>query len=290
MKKILITGAHSYIGTSFENYMGQWPNDYKVDTIDMVDGGWRMSSFSEHDVVYHVAGIAHSDTEKVNDEQRSYYYKINTDLAIEVAQKAKANGVKQFIFMSSAIVYGDSAPISKSKIITKETPVSPANFYGNSKVQAENGIKLLNDESFKVVILRPPMIYGKGSKGNFQILSKIALKFSIFPYVKNQRSMLYIDNLVEFVRLIIENDESGIYWPQNEKWGNTSEIVEMIAAEHGKKVYLIKGFTWALKLISYFSRLVNKAFGNLAYDMEMSKYRQNYITTSFEQSIKKTEK
>ena len=289
MIKILVTGANSYIGISFENYMKQWSNDYKVDTIDMVDGRWRESSFSGHDVVYHVAGIAHSDTEKVSDEQKALYYRINTDLAIETAKKAKVDGVKQFIFMSSAIVYGNSAPISKSKIITKETPVSPANFYGDSKVQAENGIKLLNDESFKVIILRPPMIYGKDSKGNYPILSKLALKSPVFPYVKNQRSMLYIDNLVEFVRLIIENNESGIYWPQNEKWGNTSEIVKMIAAAHGKKVYLIKGFTWALKLISHFTGLVNKAFGNLVYDMEMSKYKQNYIITSIEQSIKKTE-
>ena len=97
--------------------------------------------------------------------------------------------------MSSAIVYGNSAPIGKSKTITKDTPVSPANCYGDSKVQAENGIRPLDDESFRVVILRPPMIYGKGSKGNYPLLAKLAQKTPVFPYVKNMRSMLYIENL-----------------------------------------------------------------------------------------------
>ena len=170
MKKILITGANSYIGTAVEAHLKRWPQDYQVDTVDMIDGSWREKSFAGYDAVYHVAGIAHSDTGKVTQERKAFYYKINTDLTVETARKAKAEGVKQFIFMSSAIIYGESAPVGKQKIITRETPVDPANFYGDSKVQAENGILPLNDEHFKVVILRPPMIYGKNSKGNYPVL------------------------------------------------------------------------------------------------------------------------
>ena len=273
MKKILITGANSYIGTSFENYINtNYPGEYKVDTVDMLDGSWRERSFAGYDAVFHVAGIAHSDTGKVSDERRAMYFKVNTELTIETAKKAKADGVKQFIFMSSAIVYGDSAPIGKHKTITIDTVPQPSNFYGDSKLQAENGILPLQSNEFNVVVLRPPMIYGKGCKGNYQILVKLALKLPFFPYVKNERSVLYIENLCEFVRLMIDNNEQGVFWPQNAEYSNTSEMVKLIAKAHGRKIYLVKGFRWMLVIMSRFSGLVNKAFGNLTYDMSLSQY------------------
>lgn len=289
MKKILITGANSYIGTSFEKYVGQWPDRYQVDTVDMIDGTWRGQDFSGYDCVYHVAGIAHSDTGNVTEERKALYYRVNTDLTVETARKAQKDGVKQFIFMSSAIVYGDSAPIGKTKVITKDTPVSPANFYGDSKVQAEKGILPLSDESFHVVILRPPMIYGPGSKGNYPVLSKWAQKLPLFPAVNNERSMLYIGNLMEFVRLMIENNEQGIFWPQNAEYSNTTDLVKQIAQAHGKRVLLIPGFGWALMLLSHAAELVNKAFGSLTYEQSMSEYREDYCLTTLAESILETE-
>ena len=113
MKKILITGAGSYIGTAFQRYLAQWPERYAVDTVDMIGDAWRQTDFSGYDAVFHVAGIAHSDNGKISAEKEKLYYAVNTDLTVETAQKAKAAGVGQFIFMSSAIVYGDSAPIGK---------------------------------------------------------------------------------------------------------------------------------------------------------------------------------
>lgn len=289
MKKILITGANSYIGMSFEKYMSQWPEKYQVETVDMIDGTWREKDFSCYDCIYHVAGIAHSDSGKISAERAKLYYAVNTDLTVETAKKAKAEGVKQFVFMSSAIVYGESAPIGKTKVITKDTPVSPANSYGDSKVQAENGIMPLNDDSFKVVILRPPMIYGHGSKGNYPILSKLAQKLPVFPKVNNERSMLYIENLMEFVRLMVENEEQGIFWPQNAEYANTTELVKLIAEAHGKKIVTIPGFTWALKLLGHAIGLVNKAFGSLSYEQEISKYRDQYCVVSLVDSIGQTE-
>lgn len=252
----------------------------------MIDGSWRGKSFSGYDTVFHVAGIAHSDTSKVSEERKAVYYKINTDLTIETAIKAKKDGVKQFIFMSSAIVYGDSAPIGKQKVITKDTPPKPSNFYGDSKLKAEKGILQLQSENFNVVVLRSPMIYGKECKGNYALLKKIALKSPIFPYVKNERSMLYIDNLVEFIRLMIKNNEAGIFWPQNSEYSNTSLMVKMIAEAHGKKVWLVKGFSWVLKPLGLFTDLINKAFGNLVYEKSMSEYEEaNYRMKTFKESI-----
>ena len=291
MKKILITGANSYIGTSFETYINEnFPTEFSIDTLDMIDGSWRQYDFSKYDVVFHVAGIAHSDGGKISDEKTKLYYAVNTDLTVETATKAKAEGVKQFIFMSSAIVYGNSAPIGKIKIISKDTPVNPANCYGDSKVQAEKGILPLNDENFKVVVLRPPMIYGKGSKGNYPLLAKIALKVPFFPDVKNKRSMLYIENLCEFVRLMADNEEHGVFWPQNSEYSNTSELVQKIAEAHNRKVKLVKGFDWILIILSHVTGLVNKAFGSLCYDMSLSEYKTDYQKVSLKESINRTEK
>ncbi len=289
MKKILITGANSYIGTSFEGYMQAFSDEYQIDTVDMIDGSWREKDFSVYDAVFHVAGLAHADTGKVSKERQAFYYKINTDLTVETAQKAKNDGVKQFIFMSSAIVYGESAPIGKRKVITADTQPNPANFYGDSKVQAEKGILPLQDEGFNVVVLRPPMIYGKGSKGNYPTLSKFAKKLPFFPNVKNERSMLYVENLCEFVRLMIENEEKGIFHPQNAEYSNTSQMVKLIAATQGKKIRLVKGFGWLLKICSLFTGLVNKAFGSLTYEKSISEYKENYQVYGLQESLEKTE-
>lgn len=286
MKKILITGANSFVGTSFEKYIkDNYADRYEVEAIEMRDGSWREKDFSGYDVVYHVAGIAHSDNGKISAEKEKLYRSVNTDLAIEVAKKAKAESIKQFIFMSSAIIYGDSAPIGKEKVITKDTVPSPANCYSDSKLQAEKGIILLQDDSFKVCVLRPPMIYGKGGKGNFPTLEKMADRLPVFPKVENKRSMLYVGNLVEFVRLMIENEEEGIFWPQNAEYSNTSELVKMIAEAKGKKIVLVPGLGVMLKLMSHFTGLVNKAFGNLSYEQNMSEYKQPYHKFALNDSI-----
>lgn len=286
MKRVLITGANSYIGTSVEEYIKEnYPDECSFDTLDMQDESWRDKSFSDYDTVFHVAGIAHSDSGKISAEKAELYYRVNTELTVETAKKAKADGVKQFIFMSSAIVYGSSGKVGKKKVINKETKLSPANAYGDSKVKAEEGIFPLNDEMFKVCILRPPMIYGKNCKGNYPVLRKFALKLPFFPYIKNERSMLYVGNLAEFVRLMIKNNESGVFFPQNSEYSNTSELVRLIAAAHGKKLRLIKGFTPAIKFVGLFTGLVDKAFGNLSYDRALSEYKENYAKFSLKESV-----
>ena len=283
MKRILITGANSYIGTSFEKWVGQWPDKYWVDTVDMKDGSWKEKDFSQYDVVFHVAGIAHVSSDP---KMEDLYYKVNRDLTIEAAKKAKAEGVKQFIFMSSIIVYGDSS--SNKRVITRETVPTPSNFYGNSKLQAEQGITPLESDGFKVVILRPPMIYGKGSKGNYPKLAKLAQKLPLFPDIDNERSMLHIDNLCEFIRLLVDHEESGLFFPQNKEYVKTSEMVRLIAEVHGKRVRLVRWMNWLIKLL-FGIGIVNKVFGNLVYEQSMSRYRVNYQIRDLRESIELTE-
>ncbi|HEY5555491.1 NAD-dependent epimerase/dehydratase family protein [Acetobacterium sp.] len=289
MKKILITGANSYIGSSFEKWVGNYPGQYLVDTVDMKDGAWKENDFSGYDVVFHAAGIAHVDVKKATEETKALYSKVNRDLTIETAVKAKNDGVKQFIFMSSIIVYGDSSQLNKKRVITKDTIPQPTNFYGNSKLQAEEGIRDFGSDEFKVVILRPPMIYGKGSKGNYPRLAKVAQKLPIFPDIDNQRSMLHIDNLCEFIRLMIENGEEGLFFPQNGEYVKTSEMVRMIAEAHGGKMRLVKVFNPMIRVISGEIGIFNKVFGNLVYEQGMSGYKKSYQINDLLSSIKETE-
>ena len=295
MKKVLITGANSYIGTSFENYVkSYYATEFQITTVDMVNEAWKNMSFAEYDVVYHVAGIAHADVGDVSEETKRKYYKVNTDLALETARKSKIEGVKQFVFMSSAIIYGDSAPYGKNKRITKETEPQPANFYGDSKWQADKGIRELADGSFLVAVLRPPMIYGPASKGNYPLLAKMARTLPIFPDVKNERSMLYIDNLCEFLCQIMIRNESGIFWPQNAEYTKTSEMVKIIGEVSGHKILVSKAFNWCVmlgsKIPGKIANLANKAFGNMSYDMEMSHYKFEYQHVNLRESIERTEK
>ena len=272
MTKILITGLHSYTGQVFTQHLLRFPDKYQTSAISLRNDSWQSESFRGFDAVFHVAGIAHDSTRSADKEA---YYRVNSQLAFDAARKAKTDGVRQFIFMSSSIVYGSA------QFITRDTPLNPTSFYGDSKVKAEEMLQTLHDdEGFRVCILRCPMVYGKGSKGNYPLLSKIARTLPVFPKVDNRRSMLYSENLAEFVRLMIENHEGGIFWPQNGEYSNTSELVKMIAEAHGRKVILVGGCEFPLKILAKFTELVNKAFGE---------YRENYRLFSLRESISRTE-
>lgn len=281
-KNILIAGLNSYIGVNVENYLINKDEGVKVTTFDTYDSKHLEKSFEGFDTVFHVAGIAHVSADKSKEE---LYYKINRDMAVETAKKAKHDGVKQFIFMSSIIVYGDVDNINK------DTNESPVDFYGKSKLMAEEGICGLESDDFKVVIIRPPMIYGKGSKGNYPKLSKLASLTPIFPKVQNTRSMLHIDNLCELIYLIIKNEASGHFYPQNKEVVNTSELVKQIAICRGRKVILVPGFNNIIAYARKKIKLLNKMFGDLAYETEMSNHFQySYCVVDFKESINRTEK
>ena len=265
MKRILITGANSYIGTSVEKYLSQWPEDYRVDTIDLVDGSWREKDFSGYDSVFHVAGIAHINAKKLDQAARDLYWRVNAELPAEVAAKAKAAGVRQFIFLSSMSVYGEHGSIKKPVVITKDTKPAPRDIYGESKLAAEEVVRSLQADDFAVCVLRPPMIYGPGCKGNYPMLVKAALKLPFFPDIQNERSMLFIDNLCAYVKTLVDGSLSGIHFPQNSEYVCTSRMVAQIARDHGRRIRLTRLFNPILRLLSGKAGVVDKVFGGLVY-------------------------
>ncbi|MDG5789301.1 NAD-dependent epimerase/dehydratase family protein [Evansella sp. AB-P1] len=287
MKKILITGKNSYIGNSFKKYIERnYSSNYSIEKISVRDDSWKEHDFSTYDCILHVAGIAHVSSDP---KMENLYYKINRDLTVKLAKKAKAAGVKQFIFLSSIIVYGDSSSINEKRVITRNTYPRPSNFYGRSKLQAEDGINHLQSDEFNIVIIRLPMIYGKGSKGNYQKLAKSAKTLPIFPDIDNERSMIHIDNLCEFIRLMIKNDESGLFFPQNSEYIKTTDLVIQIKRVHNKNIKVTKIFNPFIKVMSSKVNVINKVFGSLVYEKKMSEYKEKYHVKEFKETVEATE-
>lgn len=277
MKRVLITGANSYVGTNVEAWLMKEPDKYYVETLDMKDPNWKDFDFSGFDVVFHVAGIAHVSKKK---SMENLYYKVNRDLTIQTAEIAKSSGVKQFIFMSSMIVYN-----SHESQISANTKPHPDNYYGLSKLQAEQGLEKLHSEDFKIAIVRPPMIYGPNSKGNFSKLISLAKKTPIFPRYDNKRSMLFINNLSNSIKYLIDTVSKGLFFPQNKEYVNTKEVISITKKIIHKKLWLTRLFNPFIYLLKNKISLLNKMFSDSYYDFDMSANIISNSIISFHQSL-----
>ena len=276
MKRVLITGRNSYIGNAVEEWLTQWPQEYSVDKISVRDESWRTLNWQNYDVLIHVAGIAHNSSDASLEDE---YYRVNRDLTVEIAKKAKVDNIKHFVNMSSIIVFG-----TKQEEITPLTNPHPDNFYGDSKLQAEVELNKLAEPNFKIVHVRPPMVYGKNSKGNFPLLAKISVKTPIFPMYKNKRSMVYIKNLTELLRLVIDNELDGYLHPQNPEHVQTSDLVKYIAKANNHKLFETSFFNFMIKPLSKVG-IVNKVFGNLYYSYDMRDGNIDYQKYTLDKSI-----
>ncbi len=281
MKKVLITGAGSYIGTHLKEALSGLDGAFDVGVLDVKDPAWQQADLSGVDAVVHVAGVAH---QKETEKNADLYYRVNRDLSVQVAEKAKAAGIKQFVFFSSMSVYGVTCGH-----ITAETPLAPVTHYGKSKRMAEEKIVSLADAGFQVAVLRPPMVYGKGCRGNYPRLSALVRKLPVFPKAGNQRSMIYIDCLCAFVRRLVESGQGGLYFPQNKEYVSTDELARAVALVHGKGLWQPGGFQWLLRLLAPRVGLIGKVFGSLTYDRAMSAAFDDEPQPDFAETIRRTE-
>lgn len=259
MKRVLIVGAGSYVGGSIKEYLGQYADEYEADILDARGLMPAERHFRGYDVVFYVAGIAHVKETKKN---AHLYYEVNRDLAVSVAGAAKTAGVRHFIIMSTMAVYGLT-----EGVIEKGTKPVPKTHYGRSKLEADRIIWKMHDENFHVTVMRPPMIYGRDCKGNYQKLRWIALHMPVFPKVNNQRSMLFIGNLNVFVKEVINDGRQGLFFPQNGSYVNISEMVSLTALANGRKVKLMGIFNPFIGFLKDSPwKAIGKAFGNLTYE------------------------
>lgn len=305
-KKVMLVGIGGYIGGKFTEYIKKNYPDWQVDAVDSMNRKWADADFHGYDAVYNVSGLAHANARQGSEEQ---YYAVNGQLPIDVATKAKAEGVPLFVQMSSQIVYGDMSGLGEEKMITAETVPSEPTIYGKSKMMAERGLQALvepegsngssgsrgssGSKVFQVAIMRPPLIYSEYARDNFPRLVNFAKKMPIFPNLKNKQSMVYVDNLCELIRLIIENNKGGIYYPQQECYIETSKIVRDIANAVGNHMWQTRIFNPALRLLSKVPQLgfIHKAFGSIAYDMGLSNHFDGkYRVVSYEESIRRIAK
>lgn len=267
MRKILIVGANSYIGNAFEKHiMNKCSSHHEMQTKDELivekvhasNGDWKYVNYEQYDVVIILAAIVH---QKEKSEMEELYRQVNCDMPIEIASKAKMAGVKQLIFMSTAAVYG-----SVVTHITKDTKPNPDTLYGKSKLEAEYKIKEMETEEFRVAIIRPPMVYGEGCKGNYTRLVKLATYNPIYPKINNKRSMIHIDTLCDYMEEIIQNNSSDTFLPQDEKYADTILTIKRIRMAQGKRTVLVPGTAWLVKIVMKRIGAVRKMFGDWYYE------------------------
>lgn len=278
MKRILITGAGSFIGTSFEKYMKQNGSQYKIDTIDMKTKDWKKLNFGYYDTIIHLAAIVH-----VNEQNECVYYKVNHELAVETAMKAKFEGVEQFIYFSSMSVYG-----MNSGRITSDTIENPQTPYAKSKLKAEKDLIKLKEENFVVSIIRPPMVYGEGAKGNYEKLKKMAVILPVFPSIDNERSMISVNNLSNFLKIVIDKRLNGILFPQNDEYVSTKIMYKHLREKEGKRTFFIPIFNPLLKILVSEFPIFEKVFGDLTYSYDLTKKEliSSFIVENIEESFR----
>lgn len=257
MKRILITGEHGYIGRCLGEYLASRPEGYKIGRLGLRDDYWQQTDLSGYDVIVHAAALVH---QRETAENASLYYKVNRDLTIELAKKAKAEGVGQFVFLSSGSVYG-----KLEGVITKDTEPSPVTNYGKSKLEAEQALISMKGKNFAVAILRPLMVYGEDCKGNYRTLVKLARIAPILPTYENRRSLVSVDTLCAYMKDVIDRRAEGIFFPRDKEDVCTCELIQRIAERQGRRLRRVKILDPAVKLFCLTSDLGKKAFGDLVY-------------------------
>lgn len=279
MKKILLIGENSYIGNNFNNYCKEKNLNYSIDKVSLKKNNPKHISLNKYDVVVYLASIVHQKETKKN---RELFFKINKDYPALIAEKAKNSGVSQFIYLSSMSVYGKN-----NGEISLQTTLTPTNAYGVSKLQAEIILNEQKTNEFQVAIVRPPMIYGYDSPGNYSKLSNFIKKYRIYPRIHTKRSFIYIENLCEFLNIIINKNASGTFMPQNKELVDVIDMVKKIGDYNDININLsnLIGYLVGKSKLKIFDKIIN----DLTYSKEISNIEWDYEVVDFDSSIKRSE-
>lgn len=268
-KKILVTGANGFIGKRFIEYNKEC---FDITTLSVRDESYKTFDYTDFDSIVHLAGKAHD----MNCKEDSEYFKVNVDITKALATKAKTDDVKHFVYISSVKVYGNE----DRGLITEKSECTPEDAYGKSKLEAEQFVKTLQDENFKVAIVRPPMVYGKGVKGNMDKLIALCNKNYPLPFgnIGNLRTMVFVDNLVELLNTIIDQQAQGIFIPGDKKPVSTDALIVMIRKALGKEPKLISIPKFLRRIIKTFKPALHKRlFGSFVIDTKNTNATLNFV-------------
>ena len=274
-KTLMITGASGFIGS---NFIERYKDKYNIIPVDLLKIKPEEIDFRGVDTVLHLAALVH----QMKGAPREKYFEVNTELTRKVAEEAKKQGVRHFVFYSTVKVYGyDGDLYNHNIILNEESECKPMNDpYGESKWEAEKILRRLEDDNFKIGIIRPPMVYGKGVKGNMESLIKLVKMFPILPfnYDKNRRSLVNIENLMYLTALVIDKEASGVFLPLDEKNISLKEIVEGIEKAYNLKrinIPMIQPIFWLLTQVK--PNIMVRLFGTLQFDNQQTREKLGYI-------------
>lgn len=264
--KLLITGSSGFVGSYF---IDKYKKKYDIKTFSFRKDDINTFDCREIDEIFHLSALVH----QMGGASAEEYEKVNVTQTLQLARKAKENGVKHFVFMSTVKVYGEET----NSVYTENTICNPEDEYGKSKLKAELELLKLENEDFKVSILRTPIIYGYRVKANIKALISLINKIPILPFgkIENKRSMVYIGNICHLVDELVIQQKAGIFLASDDEPLSTTKLCELISKNLNKKIYLVKipFFESLLKLLkpSFHKRL----YGSLEVDNTITREKLN---------------
>jgi len=259
MAKVLITGTNSFIGKNFIRYS----QNRECDEVSLIDNKPEDIEFKRYSVVLHLAAIVHQSGGIPYEE----YLRVNSDLCIRVAEQAKQKGIEQFIFLSTLKVYGETYP--ETGLMNELSGCYPSDAYGRSKLEAEKRLGELEDDRFKVAIIRPALVYGEGVKANMLDLIRLVERWPLLPFgnISNKRNFVYTENLIAYLDRVIELRSSGIFIAIDPYSISTTDLITYIARYLQRKVLLIHMPPLFVKILKLFiPGIIIRLFGSLEFD------------------------
>lgn len=276
-KTLMITGASGFIGN---NFIKKYENEYNIIPVCLIKNKPEDLDYTGVDVILHLSALVH----QMKGAPEEKYFEVNTELTRRLATTAKGKGVKHFVFYSTVKVYGFDGELNNHDfILTEKSQCNPTDSYGASKYEAEKILNSLQDENFKVAMVRPPMVYGEGVKGNMLSLMKLINILPIIPfnYDNNKRSIISTENLLYMTHLIIKNEADGVYLGTEGNPVSIKEIAESIEKGLGKKKINIKFPSFIFKLLCKIKPdIMVRLYGTLAFEQ-----KNNYEKISYSPKV-----
>lgn len=270
---IYLTGASGFIGRNLFSRLSNGKDFFVI-------SAQRQSSYYDIDelitelkgvsVVIHLAGI--SSVRKGESTYKDQICSVNVGYSVRLAKAASEAGVQRFIFISSVKVSGESS--TGMKPFDEDMPPAPEDLYGHSKYEAEKALqKVAAETGIELVIIRPPLVYGPGVKANFNSLLKLCSKSAPLPFglVNNQRSMVYLGNLVDFITRCIDhpNAANQTFLISDGQDTSLNNLIKIIRRAMNKSVWLVPVPVSLFKLVGRLTGkmgVVDRLVGDLQVD------------------------